>query len=165
MDVKSTLENTNRRNWTISNVYGKVLEIGSEEGNLLLGLPLDIVLIDIRKFKTNFPFVIGDAQSLPFKDNIFDCVVVEEVLEHVHNPVKLLKESIRVVRNEGRLLITTPHEERWNSSAKPFTNPDHRRQYNADTLISQLDELNLAYTIGYIIDGPFSFYTAMCHIS
>lgn len=45
---------------------------------------------------TNIHFQIADAYSLPFPDNTFDIVHVSQVLAHLNEPVKALKELIRV---------------------------------------------------------------------
>jgi hypothetical protein len=42
------------------------------------------------------PFVIGDAQYLPFKDLCFDYVIASQVAEHVLNPIAFCKEIQRV---------------------------------------------------------------------
>ena len=49
-----------------------------------------------------------DVQALSFKDNSFDIVLCQEVLEHVPNPVKAMKELKRVAKKQ--LIITIPYE-------------------------------------------------------
>jgi ubiquinone/menaquinone biosynthesis C-methylase UbiE len=46
------------------------------------------------------------GERLPFEDNSFDTVLVFEVLEHVQDPEKLLREAKRV--SAGNVLITVP---------------------------------------------------------
>lgn len=50
-----------------------------------------------------------NAGVLPYRDNSFDCVTCLEVLEHVVDPLRLLKEVRRVLRPQGRLVLTTPN--------------------------------------------------------
>ncbi|KAH6912987.1 S-adenosyl-L-methionine-dependent methyltransferase [Coprinopsis sp. MPI-PUGE-AT-0042] len=45
---------------------------------------------------TNIRFQIADVYNLPFPDNSFDIVHVSQVLAHLNDPVKALKELIRV---------------------------------------------------------------------
>ena len=47
--------------------------------------------------------------TLLYKDGSFDCVTCLEVIEHVIDPLGLLKEAHRVLRPSGRLVITTPN--------------------------------------------------------
>lgn len=54
-------------------------------------------------------YLIADAQELPFKDNIFDVVVITEVLEHVPDMQKAIDECHRVLKREGYIYISTPN--------------------------------------------------------
>lgn len=42
------------------------------------------------------PFVLGDAQHLPFKDKSFDLVLACQVAEHLEDPLLFCKELVRV---------------------------------------------------------------------
>ncbi|MBJ7329691.1 MAG: methyltransferase domain-containing protein [Solirubrobacteraceae bacterium] len=60
--------------------------------------------------------VIADLAELPLPDDDIDLVVCTEVLEHVPEPGRALRELARVLRPGGRLLLTVPfvgelHEE------------------------------------------------------
>ena len=54
------------------------------------------------------PDVQADAAMLPFKDESFDVVVCAETLEHVLDPVRVMREVYRVLRRQGILLMTVP---------------------------------------------------------
>jgi SAM-dependent methyltransferase len=49
----------------------------------------------------NVEFVSGDAYALDFPDDGFDLVHAHQVLQHVSDPVAVLREMRRVVRHEG----------------------------------------------------------------
>jgi SAM-dependent methyltransferase len=51
-----------------------------------------------------------DILPLPIKDNIYDYVYCCAVLEHVHNPVRLIYEMIRITKPKGRIEIIVPNE-------------------------------------------------------
>jgi SAM-dependent methyltransferase len=60
--------------------------------------------------------VNGDGQLLPFKDNLFDTVISIDVLEHVADPSKFISEIYRVLKPNGKVILSTPfffwlHEE------------------------------------------------------
>lgn len=49
------------------------------------------------------------GEALDFEDNFFDFVFQNEVLEHVQDDVKTLKESLRVLKPGGKLIFFTPN--------------------------------------------------------
>jgi SAM-dependent methyltransferase len=49
-----------------------------------------------------------DAQSLPFKSNIFDTIVCIDVIEHVRDPHKMMSELVRALKPGGFLILSTP---------------------------------------------------------
>ncbi|MBI4287219.1 MAG: class I SAM-dependent methyltransferase [Chloroflexi bacterium] len=59
-------------------------------------------------------FTRGDATKLPYKDSSFDIVVSNCVLEHIAGDDLVLKESSRLLKPSGRVIITVPREfENW----------------------------------------------------
>ena len=54
------------------------------------------------------PDVTWDGQTMPFQDNVFDCVLATEVLEHVPNTIGYLNEVYRVMKPGGTFFFTTP---------------------------------------------------------
>jgi ubiquinone/menaquinone biosynthesis C-methylase UbiE len=53
------------------------------------------------ELETAAEFVLGDAYSLPFDDDTFDLVHTHQTLQHVHDPVAMLREMARVARGGG----------------------------------------------------------------
>ena len=54
------------------------------------------------------PDIVGSATDIPLADNSFDTVVCTEVLEHVPDPLKALREMHRVLKPGGHLILSTP---------------------------------------------------------
>ena len=52
--------------------------------------------------------VFADAMKLPLADQAFDSVLCTQVLEHVPEPLELLRESFRVLLPGGHLVLTAP---------------------------------------------------------
>lgn len=50
---------------------------------------------------TNAEFVVGDAYALPFPDDSFDIVHAHQTLQHVADPVAMLREMRRVAKPGG----------------------------------------------------------------
>ena len=61
--------------------------------------------------------LIGDALKLPFRNQVVETVLCNEVLEHVPEPATLMAEVARVLRPGGHLLLTTPQT--WGAHAEP----------------------------------------------
>jgi len=51
---------------------------------------------------------ISDVLEIPVADGSFDVVICTEVLEHVPEPIRLIKELARILRPNGRLILTAP---------------------------------------------------------
>ncbi|OGD86268.1 hypothetical protein A2164_03785 [Candidatus Curtissbacteria bacterium RBG_13_35_7] len=54
-----------------------------------------------------------NEQKLPFKKNYFDLIIASEIIEHLFEPEKILKEIHRILKINGYLLITTPNFLYW----------------------------------------------------
>jgi SAM-dependent methyltransferase len=59
-----------------------------------------------------------DGKSFPFDDASFDAVLCNQVLEHVFKPDDFLSEISRVLRPQGRLLLTVPFV--WDEHEQPY---------------------------------------------
>ncbi len=105
---------------------GKVLDIGCADG-VFTKVILDkskadkIIGIDVLKTSINWArkhwkkntkmqFKTGDAHSLKFENNSFEAVFAIEVLEHVYEPNKVLKEIKRVLKRDGYAIFLVPAE-------------------------------------------------------
>jgi len=101
----------------------RVLEVGCGEGLLarhLYGLRapsegFEITDVEIGQVMTGLPAAITVRQAstyaLPYADKSFDLIVCCEVLEHVDEPHRALRELRRVARS--RVLVSTPLEPFW----------------------------------------------------
>jgi SAM-dependent methyltransferase len=65
--------------------------------------------------------VVCDAHNLPFRDESFDGVVLQAVLEHVLDPPRVVAEAHRVVRADGLVYAETPFLQGVHEGAFDFT--------------------------------------------
>lgn len=74
-----------------------------------VGLDVNIPSIKLaHDLHPNDMFIVGDAIRLPFKDQVFDCVICSEVLEHIANDKAVLVELARVSKVLGKLIVSVP---------------------------------------------------------
>lgn len=62
--------------------------------------------------------VFYDGGKFPFEDKEFDSIVTNQVLEHVFSPNEFLSEINRVVKKDGKLLLTVPFV--WDEHEQPY---------------------------------------------
>jgi len=94
-----------------------VLDVGCGAGRSLVGqagycVVIDIAEPELRHAKEKLPgfgFVLGDAQHLPFREEIFDTVLCSHIIEHVPQPKQLVQEVHRVTKKGGALMLEVPN--------------------------------------------------------
>lgn len=98
---------------------GKMLEVGVQGGEMtrfFKELSSSIVSIDIdtthlRLAKKNNPYsevICCDILHPPFKENVFDVVVLNSVIEHIPDEENALKAIYKLMENKGYLYIGFP---------------------------------------------------------
>ena len=105
---------------------GTILDIGSADG-MFTKVILDksqakkVIGVDVledsvgwankhwRK-ENRMDFRVADGHKLPFKNSSFDAVFALEVLEHVAEPEKVLREIYRVLKPQGYAVFLVPSD-------------------------------------------------------
>ncbi len=82
----------------------KVLDIGSGGSSYDKYFP-NRLTFDIDPYRNSE--VIGDIHKMPFKDSEFEIILCTEVLEHLKNPQVAIGEMKRVLKEDGKLILTT----------------------------------------------------------
>ena len=91
--------------------WGKVLDLGGNKQKKrglfnINDYSLDVIYVNFSAKQR--PDVQADGCYLPFGDEIFDGVICAELLEHVRDPLVVLREVHRVLRPGATLLVTVP---------------------------------------------------------
>lgn len=80
------------------------------------------------------------TKELPIPESVYDTLIARHVLEHIQDPVEVLKEWVRVVKPGGRLIIVVPNQD--DGSTIPM-NPEHLHAYNPNSLTSLVELLGM----------------------
>ncbi len=80
--------------------------------------------------------VCSRSEALPFSSESFDIITALDVLEHIDDDLKAMGELRRIMKSEGRLVITVPaHGFLWSEHDEAL---HHRRRYSASELRNKL---------------------------
>jgi len=150
----------------------KILDAGCGEGHLLSliknKLPgaqlfgVDVTAIALLSAQKRIPegnFINNDICRLSFQDNFFEVVICSEVLEHIYQYQQALSELKRVLKPNGLLIITFPHEWlftvlRFIFGRRPAKTPDHVNHLTPGEIINSL-KLPLIKRAGLPLAWPF----------
>jgi SAM-dependent methyltransferase/uncharacterized protein YbaR (Trm112 family) len=69
--------------------------------------------------------IIFDAHNIPFKEDSFDALIVQAVLEHVVDPVRCVDEIHRVLKKDGLVYAETPFIQQVHLGKYDFTRFTH----------------------------------------
>lgn len=126
-----------------------VLDVGAGDGlitHLLGAKGIEYEAEGVRLAQEKGVDVIqGDAYNLPFSDSSFEAVTMIDVIEHLDNPIKALKEARRVA---PVLYINTPPKKDDGTLTDKF----HVQEFSPTGLT------NLVESVGYKLHGIIMVY-------
>jgi SAM-dependent methyltransferase len=140
----------------LHSVRGKVVDVGCGAGSVAKAVKrerpdLEVFACDLSRSTLatasaspeGVDFRLATAERLPFDDNEFDFVWIFDVLEHIGDPDRVLREVARVLRPGGRFHIVLPLEgqpwtlyrlvgcgTRWTAKVR---HAGHIRMFSADS--------------------------------
>lgn len=99
----------------------KVLDIGCKDGSFAeyvdtschyFGVDISNTMLEIAS-KKGVTVVNANItkDKMPFEDKSFDVIIMAEILEHLDSHITALKEVHRLLKPDGKLIITVPNPE------------------------------------------------------
>ncbi len=83
----------------------------------------------------------GDIHAIPFPEESFDLILATDILEHVDDDLRALKELRRVLKKSGRIVITVPaFRSLWGMQDDVA---HHKRRYCRRALLDKFGEAEL----------------------
>jgi 2-polyprenyl-3-methyl-5-hydroxy-6-metoxy-1,4-benzoquinol methylase len=94
----------------------RVLDIGCHQGEFFQrmgrriapSVGLDPLLQEERALGEHKLLKTAFNKTLPFAEDSFDAIVLLATIEHMHNKSDVARESFRLLRSNGRVIITAP---------------------------------------------------------
>lgn len=138
----------------------RLLEVGSGSGDQLAlmrrlgweaeGVDFDPFAVQAATSK-GLPVRLGTLAEQAFPECHFDAIYMSHVIEHVHDPVGLLRECRRLLRADGVLVAVTPNVQSWGHRHfgpdwLHLDPPRHLMLFSAGTLLTVARKAGLAVT-------------------
>jgi len=97
----------------------EVLDVGCHDiQNPFLNDVTGFDLVKPEVIQSNYKqFIEGDCLEVAsfFEPETFDVIITGELIEHIENPSKFLRGCLSILKDTGKLLITTPNPYHWST--------------------------------------------------
>lgn len=142
-----------RNNAVLKYCKGHVVDLGCGDNLLLSQYPNKGTGVDIVDYG-KADVVLENFNSLPFKDNSIDTVIIVASLNYFEEPVSVLKEIRRIIKDKGQLVITMPNATIMKAWHKVRESWAHKSGYS----YKQLQNLMSQSGLKIVESHPFLFY-------
>jgi 2-polyprenyl-3-methyl-5-hydroxy-6-metoxy-1,4-benzoquinol methylase len=128
---------------------GRLLDIGCGSGAFLHrmkakswtveGLDFDEDAVRAAREAYGVDARVGRLEDMAYASESFDAITMHHVIEHVFDPVSLMREIRRILKPRGRLVAVTPNinswgHDRFGASWRGLEPPRHVRLFNSRAL-------------------------------
>lgn len=132
---------------------GRLLDIGCGHGAFLHfagkmgweshGIEINEVAAKYAIDNLNINVFIKSIEDQNYPDEYFDCIVCNQVLEHLVDPLDTLKEVYRILNSNGVLVVSVPNIKGWivrilKKKHRHYTGIGHINYFTINTLTSMI---------------------------
>ena len=133
---------------------GRLLEVGCATGLFLnsardtgkwdvMGLEPSLSAAQVARQRYGLNVIEGTYEDVEFESEAFDIVVMWDVLEHLHEPVKAVEDVARILKPGGLFVMKVPHlhsfaRRVWGRYWAGFDAPRHLYVFSEPLLVSVL---------------------------
>jgi ubiquinone/menaquinone biosynthesis C-methylase UbiE len=142
-------------------IDGYMLDIGCGTNELVKNHSGKGIGVDVYQWG-NVDIVVKDTSKLPFDKQTFDTITIIAALNHIPNREKVLLEAKRVLKNDGKLVVTMipPKISRvWHGIRKPWDADQSERGMKEGEVygINENELEKLLYQAGFKIEFKKKF--------
>ncbi|PWU17261.1 MAG: hypothetical protein C5B49_09265 [Bdellovibrio sp.] len=127
---------------------GRLLDLGCGDGNFMLfmkslgwqveGTEVDPQAAELAR-KAGLTVHLGEIRKLGLADESYDAIVLNHVLEHVHDPLAQLKECHRLLKPGGQIRVLLPNlkslgHQKFHRAWRGLEPPRHIHQFTPEAL-------------------------------
>ena len=160
IENKNLLSSTNKLlqhlNLNLIGKQKKLLDLGSGDGSFYEYCKEIGILAE--KSDGSFEHINFEKDKLKFENNVFDFVLMNSIIEHLHNPSNLLIEVKRVLKETGILIVITPN---FKYAYRNFyDDPTHVQPYTSDSLrkILKLMDFTKIQIFPFLVNKPALYW-------
>lgn len=143
--------------WVRHRENGKLLDVGCGNGHRLqvmrqlgwdvLGIEPDPHAVRAAR-QLGVPVLAGTLDEAGLSSDTFDAVTLGNVIEHVHDPIGLLRDCARVLKPGGQVALVTPNVESvghkvWKRAWSSYETPRHLYLFSMETLRASAERAGL----------------------
>ena len=105
----------------------------------------------IRELKhKNHAGLIADIYNIPLKEKSLDCIIASEVMEHLPDPRTFIIKMLKLLKKNGKLIITTPYNEKIEyylcvHCNRPTPKNAHLYSFNESNIIQLIPEKGIKW--------------------
>lgn len=158
----------------VSKDFSTILDVGCGNGwvsKKLIPLGKKVISMDISSANPltalrevshqNHAGLIADVYNIPLKENSLDCIIASEILEHVPDPELFINNLIKLLKNNGKLIITVPYNEKIEyylcvHCNRPTPKFAHLHSFNEESINRYIPQTGVTWSAKTLINNLLS---------